>query len=141
MHKKAIFAANLASGCKTGQSAGICNKKNISRIICWQAEGRFWEHSLLKKKTISGMVYAGKPWASLGVILAAVREPLGTHHSVSRSKACVRLSRRVSSYCSCVAGFNLLLVSYVALPKEIEIWLSLREGDSLSIEGLAVQCP
>ena len=50
VHKKAIFAANLASGCKTGQSAGICNKKNISRIICWQAEGRFWEHSLLKKK-------------------------------------------------------------------------------------------
>ena len=30
---------------------------------------------------------------------------------------------------------------YVTLPKEIEIWLSLREGDSLSIEGLAVQCP
>ena len=47
--RRAIFAANLA-GCKTGQSAGICNKKNISRIICWQAEGRFWEHSLLKKK-------------------------------------------------------------------------------------------
>ena len=39
VHKKAIFAANLAS-CKTGQSVGICNKKVISRMICWQAKGR-----------------------------------------------------------------------------------------------------
>ena len=110
-------------------------------MICWQAKGCLEQNSLLKKKNnIYIEWYACKPWASLGVILAEVKEPSGTHHSVSRSKACVRLSRRVSSHCSCVAGVNLLLVSYTCSSAKGNWNLVEFEGRGLSIHW-GVGCP